>query len=42
MVILNKLLVVVVDNVSEKENRLHHAESRELNLPLVYVCHVDI
>ena len=29
-------------DVSEKENRLYHAESRELNLPLVYVCRVEI
>ena len=29
-------------DVSEKENRSYHAESRELNLPLLYVCRVEI
>ena len=29
-------------DVSEKENRSYHTESRELNLPLLYVCRVEI
>ena len=29
-------------DVLGKENRSYHAESRELNIPLVYVCRVEI
>ena len=37
-------VIIWLLDVSEKENRSYHdhAESRELNLPLVYVCRVEI
>ena len=34
-------VIIWLLDVSEKENRSYHAESRELNLPLVYVCRLS-